>query len=87
MTETEALARLTALLVEDFHLEPARVTAEAHLRLDLGLDSLSLTDLVFLIRQDFGITGDPERFRGAHTVGALATRIAQALSSAPPDAP
>lgn len=77
MTDPEALDRVRALLVNDFQVPEEKVTPAAHLRVDLGLDSLSLTDLAFLVKQDLGLDAvTPDAFRGVTTVGALATFVA-----------
>ncbi|MFO0746200.1 MAG: acyl carrier protein [Myxococcota bacterium] len=56
----------------DFQVPPERIALAAHLRTDLGLDSLALTDLAFLVKQDFALDGvSPESFRGVTTVEAL----------------
>jgi acyl carrier protein len=75
------LERLRALLVDDFQVPEEALVETAHLRTDLGLDSLSLTDLAFLVQQDFGFKADPEAFRGVTTLGALAAFVAQQTSS------
>lgn len=72
MTVDEALTRLASTLEADFQIAPDRITADAHLRSDLGLDSLALTDLAFLVQSDFGFESDPEAFRGVTTLRALA---------------
>jgi len=64
--------RLARILVEDFQVPPDKITREAHLRVDLGLDSLSLTDLAFLVKRDLGLASDADELRGVTTVGALA---------------
>jgi acyl carrier protein len=75
------LARLRALLADDFQVPEDALQENAHLRTDLGLDSLSLTDLAFLVQQDFGFKADPDAFRGVTTLGALADFVASRTSS------
>lgn len=75
-TERATYDRLVQLLADDFDLDPASITQDSHLRTDLGLDSLSLTDLAFLVQQDFAFKATPEAFQGIVTVGALARLIA-----------
>jgi len=78
--------RLVQLLADDFDLDPAAITPASHLRADLALDSLSLTDLAFLVQQDFGFKATPESFQGVTTAGSLA-RLITSLSSTGTDAP
>ena len=68
--------RLVTILTEDFQVPTSAITEDSHLRTDLGLDSLSLTDLAFLVQRDFGFMAAAEDFRGVTTVGALAGFIA-----------
>jgi acyl carrier protein len=72
LVPASAFDRLVTILTDDFQVPRERVTREAHLRTDLGLDSLSLTDLAFLVQRDFGFKTEAEGFRGVTTVGALA---------------
>lgn len=47
--------RIRSMLVKDFKLDPAKLTAEARLE-DLGVDSLAMAELVFNIEDEFGLT-------------------------------
>lgn len=76
MTRDDVFQRLCRILAEDFQAVPERLSDESSLRGDLGLDSLALTDLAFLIQSDFGIKASPEVFRDVATLGALADAIA-----------
>jgi len=73
MTPSDAaFDRLVNILRDDFQVPVGDITRASHLRVDLALDSLSLTDLAFLVQRDFGFTAAAEDFRGVTTVGALA---------------
>ena len=77
MTADEVLARVQAMLEDDFAITRA-VDRDTHLRVDLGLDSLALTDLAFLVKQDFALADiGPDAFRGVTTVGLLVDMIVQ----------
>jgi acyl carrier protein len=78
------LERLVRMLADDFQVAPDTVTRDSHLRTDLGLDSLSLTDLAFLVQQDFGFKAAPEAFRGITTVGHLVDFVATQSNSPAP---
>lgn len=52
---TTTLERLSAILVRDYKLDPAKVTADAPLE-SLGIDSLGVAELLFNIEDEFGIT-------------------------------
>ncbi len=75
MTDDDAYLRVTTMLQSDFAVR-VEITRDSHLRLDLGLDSLALTDLAFLVKQDFALAElSPESFRGVTTVGQLVELI------------
>ncbi len=86
LAPASAFDRLVTILTDDFQVPRERVTREAHLRTDLGLDSLSLTDLAFLVQRDFGFKADADGFRGVTTVGDLAD-LAASLAPAPDPSP
>jgi acyl carrier protein len=71
-----ARVRVHAVLRDDFKVAAERLDDAAHLRVDLRLDSLALTDLAVLVQQDFGFKVTPDQFRGVTTVGALIAFVA-----------
>ena len=77
MSDAEILERLQATLVEEFQAAPEAVVPGAHLRADLGFDSLTLTDLAFLVQGDFGFKATAEDFRDVRTVGDLVSLISR----------
>jgi acyl carrier protein len=46
--------KVSQALVEEFELEPAKMTPEARLKEDLGLDSLDLVDMVIVLEDACG---------------------------------
>jgi len=82
IASTAIFERLVTILSDDFQVPGGVISRDSHLRTDLGLDSLSLTDLAFLVQRDFGFKAAAEDFRGVTTVGALADFIAAAVSPA-----
>lgn len=75
MSPPDVFDRLRALLVADFEVDADRVVPSAHLRADLGFDSLTLTDLAFMVQSDFSFKATAEAFRDVRTVGDLAEVI------------
>lgn len=84
MLANDAFTRLANILADDFQVSRERIAIDAHLRTDLGLDSLSLTDLAFLVQRDFAFKADADDFRGVTTVGALADFCASRAPATPP---
>ena len=81
MTRAEAVAQIREILVEDFRVPAERVTEGASFRGGLGLDSLDLVDLIYLLGTAFSIPADINAFRELDTVGKVADHVLQVLGS------
>jgi acyl carrier protein len=53
MTDQEAIELINTSLMEEFELDRTRLVPEAHLRDDLGLDSLDRVDMVIVLQNTF----------------------------------
>ncbi len=62
MEKQEIVEKINQFLVDEFEVEPAKITAEANLRETLDLDSLDYIDLVVVIESNFGFKVKPEDF-------------------------
>jgi acyl carrier protein len=82
MTREEIYATLQAILAETFELEPVRITAEANLFDDLGLDSIDAVDLAIKLQQLTGKRVNAEVFKGVRTVEDVVNTVHQMLASA-----
>ena len=72
MTETEIREGITGILVQDFAKGSAIAgDGDSTLRGDLGMDSLDVVDLVFFIKQSFGVDVRMEEYRDLHTTDKL----------------
>ncbi len=58
----EIVEKINSFLVEEFEVDPAKITPEAGLKETLELDSLDYIDLVVVIENNFGIKVDPVDF-------------------------
>jgi acyl carrier protein len=76
MTNEEIQAKLTEILVQDFHIDAARVKPDSTFRGTLGLDSLDAVDLVYLLCKTFGLPTDLHAFRDLHTVEKVVAHVA-----------
>ncbi|MFA5186872.1 MAG: acyl carrier protein [Patescibacteria group bacterium] len=47
--------RVAAVLINKFHVEPAKITLDARTGLDLGLDLFDEVELIFELEDEFGI--------------------------------
>ena len=62
MEKQEIIEKINQFLVEEFEVEPSRITPESNLRETLELDSLDYIDLVVVIESNFGFKVKPEDF-------------------------
>lgn len=76
MESTEDKVR--RLLAGQFGIEPARITNDADLVNDLGLDSLDTVEVAMMLEEEFGIAIPDEKMEKAKTFGNLITIINEA---------
>ncbi len=62
METTTIVEKINSFLVEEFEVDPGKITPEANLRETLELDSLDYIDLVVVIESNFGFKVKPEDF-------------------------
>lgn len=55
MTEQEIIDKTNKVFEESFEIESDRLVPEAHIFLDLGLDSLDIVDLVVALQSSFDV--------------------------------
>jgi len=67
MTNEEIIEKIKAFLIEEFEVEPEKITPEANLKETLGLDSLDYIDLVVVIESNFSFKVKPEDFSSITT--------------------
>lgn len=75
MTSEDTHKTLIELIHVNFEIDPSVLTPDAHLRADLGLDSLDLVDLTFFVKHAFGIDDGVEAYKDIQTVGQLAAFV------------
>jgi len=67
MNFEEIINRTNSFLVEEFEVEPEKITPDANLKETLDLDSLDYIDLVVAIESNFSFKVKPEDFVGIVT--------------------
>ena len=55
MTREEIVEQVNSLLTEEFDVESSDLTPDADIQETLGLDSLSLVDLIALVQQNYKV--------------------------------
>jgi len=78
MTDSEVIDIVDRSLIEEFELDPEKVTPDAHLIDDLEFDSLDFVDMVVVLQKEFGVRLREEpRVREIRTLGELHKLIIQ----------
>ena len=54
MKREEIEAKVKEFMVEDLELDEAKITPEARLKEDIGVDSLDFVDIVVIVERKFG---------------------------------
>lgn len=67
MNKEIIIQKINEFLVEEFEVEPGKISAEGNLKETLELDSLDYIDLVVVIESNFGFKVKPEDFIGIAT--------------------
>ncbi|MGB9429044.1 MAG: acyl carrier protein [Gammaproteobacteria bacterium] len=82
MPVQDVFQTLKDTLVEQFELDPAKITPDARLYEDLDLDSIDAVDMVIRLQEITGRKVSPEDFKGVRTVGDV-QRIIEKLLATP----
>ncbi len=53
MVRTEIENKVNEFLIEEFEIEESAITEEAHLKKDLGIESLDFVDIVVIVEKEF----------------------------------
>ncbi|HEX2667155.1 MAG TPA: acyl carrier protein [Gammaproteobacteria bacterium] len=84
MLPQDVFKTLKDTLVEQFDLDPAKITPEARLYEDLDLDSIDAVDMVIKLQEMTGRKVSPEDFKGVRTVADVQRIIEQMLVPSQP---
>ena len=83
MATPDVFETLKSTLVEQFEIDPAKITPEARLLEDLDLDSIDAVDMIIKLQEITGRKVSPEDFKGVRTVGDV-QRVIEKLLAPPP---
>jgi acyl carrier protein len=82
MDSQQVFQTLKSTLVEQFELDPTRITPEARLQEDLDLDSIDAVDMIIKLQEITGRKVRPEDFKEVRTVADV-QRVIEKLLAAP----
>ena len=71
MDKEHIIKTINNLLIQEFEIEAKEITPDAHLKDDLGLESLDFVDIAVIIKKEFGITVKGKEVASIKTVGDL----------------
>ncbi len=80
MVTQDIYQTLKNTLVEQFDLDPAKITPQARLSEDLDLDSIDAVDMVLKLQEITGCKVSPDDFKEVRTVGDVQKVIEKLLS-------
>jgi acyl carrier protein len=80
-TDGYIFEQLKAVLTGNFEIDPAKVTLEADLFADLGLDSIDAVDLAIKLQEMTGKRVKPQEFKSIRTVGDVVATVQQLLAA------
>lgn len=68
MDRNEIEEKVNAFLIEDLEIEEEKIANDAHLKDDLGIDSLDFVDIVVIVERNFGFKIKPEEMAEVTTL-------------------
>ena len=80
MSREDVYAQIRATLVEDFDIEPSKVTEQATLIDDLGLDSIDAIDMAVRIQQMTESRVEEDALKELRTVGDAVNLVLRLLA-------
>ncbi len=81
MDKQTIIEKINGFLVEEFEVEPGKISPDANLRETLELDSLDYIDLVVVIESNFGFKVKPEDFASIVTFSNFYDYVVERVQS------
>ena len=67
MSKTEIEEKVRSFLIEELEIDEEKISPDAKLKDDLGIDSLDFVDIVVIVERNFGFKIKPEEMEGVDT--------------------
>jgi len=71
MTKEEIAGIIKTFLIEEFEIDEAKIVPSAHMKDDLGLESLDFVDIAVIVQKEFGLTLKGEEMTAIRTLSDL----------------
>jgi acyl carrier protein len=68
MTRTEIEEKVRAFLIDELEIDEEKISDDALLKDDMGIDSLDFVDIVVIVERNFGFKIKPEDMAGVKTL-------------------
>ena len=68
MTRAEIVEITINFLIEELEIDKEKISDDASMRDDLGIDSLDFVDIVVIVERNFGFKINPEEMVGVNTL-------------------
>lgn len=81
MERKEIESKVRDFLIEDLEVDEEKIFPEAHLKNDVGIDSLDFVDIVVIVERNFGFKIKPEEMTGVVTLGDFYDYIDKKVNS------
>lgn len=75
MERAEIEEKVRLFLIDDLEVEEEKITPDANLKDDLGIDSLDFVDIVVIVERTFGFKIKPEEMVGVTTLSQFCDYI------------
>lgn len=75
MTKTEIDEKVRSFLMEELDVDEDKISNDARLIDDMGIDSLDFVDIVVIVERNFGFKIKPEEMKGIDTYGKFCDYI------------
>ena len=68
MSRQEIEEKVRAFLIDDLEIDEEKISDDAKLQEDMGIDSLDFVDIVVIVEKNFGFKIKPEEMAGVTTL-------------------
>lgn len=75
MTRKDIEEIVKEFLIEDLEIDEENIRSEAHLKEEVGIDSLDFVDIVVIVEKKFGFKIKPEEMAGVTTLSQFCDYI------------
>ena len=80
MSRQEIEEKVRAFLIDDLEIDEEKISDDATLKEDMGIDSLDFVDIVVIVEKKFGFKIKPEEMKDVKTLGQFYDYIASKVN-------